>query len=446
MNAGRPRISRFLLMLLRTSRYICWLVGFATLIFALVNAAAYLILPRFAPARAPDVFGEVIQPGSAEGAKLLMQVFGAADRDAVLRRLNDAPAFEMHPGLHFMTARIRNRSYQMGLEGIRYDAGWDDSTVSALLKGKRDLLFLMGGSTVLGHGVAGDETISWHLNHAFGANPNRVALNLGGQAYDQQRSIEKLVYLLRSGYRPRWVVFLEGWNDIAGLARSNMRWQDKVVYHGFSSNRGEMAFTPGAEMGRVNHARLFLEGLPVMRLLDARQRSTFGAQNVNVARNPFLQGFDFREAEWMFLNWEFYAERNAASLKEQLVASFRYNLAFIDGLARAFGFRCEVLLQPMGMFDEENPFVPESIRKRFGYRFLSDARDELRTAINRGELAIIDASDTLANIPSPRYVDVVHYSPAANAELARFIDSRINRYASADGRGRMRRDASSSDR
>ena len=71
-----------------------------------------------------------------------------------------------------------------------------------------------------------------------------VVLNFGAQAYDQRTETDKLIYLLRRGYRPTKVVMLDGWNDLF-LARSNMRAVDRVVYHGFAQGRGEIAFTPG---------------------------------------------------------------------------------------------------------------------------------------------------------------------------------------------------------
>ena len=115
------------------------------------------------------------------------------------------------------------------------DKGWTDESVRALLDSPRKLVFLMGGSTTLGYGVSGDETISWYLNAAAGSAGGFTAVNLGSQAYDQHREIEKLSYLLRAGYRPR-----QGWAWMTiGFAALSLGPFIYVV-DGNYANRGEL--------------------------------------------------------------------------------------------------------------------------------------------------------------------------------------------------------------
>jgi hypothetical protein len=394
-----------------------WVFGIALALFALLNLAAAFLLTRASKDGGSSIFNHVIWPHTAAGTDVLRRIFRAGSNAEALVRIDSAPGFEMHPTLHYMTARTNNSHYRIGLEGIRYDQGWDDASVTAMLKSNNDLIFLMGGSTTLGHGVSGNETISWFLNRSLPPTTGPRALNFGAQAYDQHRELEKLVYLLRIGYRPRAVVFLDGWNDLVGTARSNMRWQDKVIFHGFSANRGTIAYTPGT--ANVNYVRQFAESLPVVRWMHMRN-APFTVAEVMDRRDPFVQGFDFREAGWVFAYWEQYIIQKPDMMREQLLESYRANMTFLKHLSETFGFKLLVLLQPMGLFERRNPFVLESARKHPTYSLLLNLRAALRNAISAGTLPMHDASDVLAAVEDS-YVDVAHYSPAANKALADFI-------------------------
>lgn len=396
-------------------------LGVVTLLFAALNVAAYYALSHAPAGGAMTVFHYVIPPESTEGTAVLKRVFKTTSSKEALSRGQSAPSFEMHPGLHYMTARTANQHYRVGIEGVRYDAQWTDEQVRALLSRTEGLVFLMGGSTVLGHGVSGNETISWYMNRALTSKSSQVILNFGAQAYDQQRELDKLVYLLRAGYRPGRVILLDGWNDVVMAPRSNMRRQDKIVFHGFSTNRGEIAFTPGTRMGAINHARLFLESMPIFRFLEREGRSRYSISDVTSSRDPFLQGFDFFEADWVYNNWEQYTGRNVDDVERQLIHTLRNNIEFLKRQAEAFGFVPTVLLQPMGFFDPKNPFVTPAVRDQFGYRVLLRLRDTIRKEIALGNLKMIDLTDALNSIVGDRYVDIAHYTPEANAELAKRI-------------------------
>ena len=388
-------------------------------VFLLINLVAYY--PSESPAANSDgLWDRVLPPATPAGAAILQRVFGTTTGDAALLRARSAPNFEMHPVLSFITAPVSNKYYRVGVEGIRYDPGWDDATVRQFLASNEPLVFLFGGSTMFGHGVASDETISAYVNRSS-TGKRGVVLNFGAEAYDQHREIEKLVYLLRSGYRPRQVVFLDGWNDIALVARSNMRWQDRVIFHGFSASRGEIAFTPGTRLRKVNYLRLFAESLPVIRWLRDWQQAAVDISRIRPARDAFVEGFDFHEADWAFRNWEAYAEKYRRTLIEDLITYYRRNLDFLQQMAEAFDFRLTVLLQPMGLFDKSNPFVPARAANTVGYQFLLEAWHELRREIAEGRLRMVDLSGALEVIQQDRYVDVAHYSPRANAVLAQIL-------------------------
>lgn len=401
--------------------YIIFLVGFLAIFFLILNLSAHFYLERTKEVPSHGVFNPKLQPGSDTGIAVLKKIFNVTSVEEALERNNTAPGFEMHPGLHFMTARTMNKHYHIGLEGVRYEPGWDDKRVNEILHSEKPLIFLFGGSTMMGHGVSADETISFNLNKNLAKGRGAVAINLGSQAYDQHREIEKLLYLLRIGYRPASVIFLDGWNDLAGLSNSNMRWQDKVIFHGFTINRGQIAYTPDSRIGGVNSSKALIQNLPLYRLVNKVNVDKLLVETLKQRRDPFIDGFNFPEADWLYLNWEKNLIKNHQLLKMELLAYYRNNINFLQELSRTFDFKVSIFYQPLGLFDHANPFVHDMMRDLESYRLLSSIDGAVRAEIASGRLSMIDASEALKNIGGYRYIDVAHYSPVANMELARFI-------------------------
>ncbi len=415
------RARGFLVRLVRDALLIA---GMAAILFALINYAAYVSLPQQKPPS--DLFSLITWPGSPASIDLYRRIFRLAPDEDPMGRFKASPNFAMHPTLPFVTQTINNRYFRVGLEGIRYEPDWNDAQVAALLSEAPRTIFVLGGSTTLGHGVAGDETWPYFLNRivADGSGVGRgqaaVVINLGAQAYDQRMEIDKLIYLLKIGYRPSKVVLFDGWNDLF-LARSNMRLVDKVIYHGFAVNRGDIAFTPAAALFQPSFSELFLQSLPIYRLIQSRQSTLEPIESVKMDRNAFIDGFGFKEADYLFRYWAEFGEQNRERFEQEIVEYYQRNLKLLKALADAYGFTLQVFLQPIGLFDDTNLFVPPTARTAPGYRYIAGLFTTVRAAIARGELDMIDVSEALNSLPEPRYLDVAHYTPASNKELARDI-------------------------
>lgn len=65
--------------------------------------------------------------------------------------------------------------------------------------------------------------------------------------------------------------------------------------------------------------------------------------------------------------------------------------------------------------------MTEAARKSDGYRYIEDMDRIVRSAIARGEIDMVDLSQTLMGSQGDLYVDVVHYTPTANEHLAERI-------------------------
>jgi hypothetical protein len=419
------RFDRYASRLGDLARSAVLMVGAVAILFAGANLAARYLLP--APSFPNDVFAAVDWPGSAASKELYRRVFKLSANDDPMARFDASPTMVMHPTLPFATQRVENRYFRVGLEGIRYEPGWSDEDVRVLLAGSRPLIFALGGSTTMGHGLAADETWPHMLNGILGANVGSVntatgpvVINFGAAAYDQRTEVDKLIYLLRRGYRPSKVVMLDGWNDLF-IARSNMRAADRVIYHGFAQGRGEIAFTPGGSIGRPSYLHLLRESLPVFHLISRWQDGRRRIETVKIDRDAFIDGFDFREADFAFRHWALFGERHLEKYKGEIVEYYRTNLKLLKALADEYGFAFFVFYQPIGLLDETNPFVRAHARGAPGYRYISELVASARAAIARGEMPMTDISDALGNMTGPRYLDVAHFTPEANARLARAI-------------------------
>ncbi len=411
---------RTMITLAYWSRTACIVLVICAAMFVAANILAYYTEEEIFWRQPDDFWSKLEWPSTDVGKRLLADAVNASSWEEAIKPFEMAPNFEQHPILHYITMPTSNEFYRIGVEGIRYEAEWSDKTVRTLLDSEHSSTYMLGGSTMLGYGLANDQTLPYFLNGLF-ENEDSVALNFGSQAYDQHRELEKLIYLLRSGYRPRNVVFVDGWNDILDMGRSNMRLQDKIIFHGFLKNRGDIAFTPGTPGKRVGSLRLFIESLPIYRIYRNSFLKKLSAGTIDPERDSFLQGFDFREANWVHNQWAEFAEKNKDLLARQIISYFRNNLDMIKALADGYGFDAYVFYQPIGLLDPDNAFVPPAAREAPGYGYIENMDKVVREAISSGKLNMIDLSQILHDSGDINYVDVAHYSPRANNLLAKEI-------------------------
>jgi hypothetical protein len=409
----------------RAAAYCAGLLTFLLIVFVVANVCAYVAL-RPAPAR-PNLFSDGVPRGAPASVALYRQVFNLTPDEDPFGRLDASPPMARHPTLPFITAPTKNRYVHVGREGLRYEPGWTDEQVASLLTGSRPLIFAFGGSTTFGHGVADDETWPFSFNREAAlpeddasARTPGVMLNFGAHAYDQRTEISKLIYLLTNGYRPAAVVFLDGWNDVL-LSRSNMRHVDRVIYHGFSTGHGEITFTPGGRITQLRTRDQFLNFLPLWQYLRARGRAAPKTEAIRLERDAFIDGFDFLEADHVYHHWAELGEAHREHYKRLIIESYRSNLRLLNALADGYGFKVNVFFQPIGILDETNSFLAPQARTAVGYRYIKELVDTVRDAIARGELDMIDISQSLEGFDGPRYIDPVHYTPAAHWALARVI-------------------------
>lgn len=79
----------------------------------------------------------------------------------------------------------------------------------------------------------------------------------------------------------------------------------------------------------------------------------------------------------------------------------------------------------MGLFDPANPFVRPSAKTATGYRYMDESFNAVRKEIADGRISMIDLNGALSTLKEDRYLDIAHYTPAANRLLAATIGDHL---------------------
>lgn len=354
-----------------------------------------------------------VNPVSARGQELRKNALHTQD-DELLRQLETAPHLRSHTVLQF-TSGVSTSAYKVGLQAIRYQSGWTDDSVEAMLRDE-DVVFVLGGSTTFGHGVENDDTVTAYLNRQ---DPDKTYLNFGVNAYDSLREVDKLLYLLRQGYRPSGVIFVDGLNDITTFCSTPYRAHDKPRTQGFLIDRGNPALIFGTPVTR-NMLLGFAYSLPVThayyRLLKPSADLPYGSLNAN---SDLL---DFRVLSHHYRNQFEYCDKNLEAVTEDWLRYYQENIRFIKGVAEGFGFEVDFVFQPIGVAERDNPFLNPSYFEGIGFRTAREFTTSAKNAIESGSLAMIDCQSAFADIDkSKAFVDATHYSPSSNDALASCI-------------------------
>jgi len=84
-------------------------------------------------------------------------------------------------------------------------------------------LYMFGGSTLWGTGARDEYTIPSYLSKLLDKNnQNFIVYNYGETGYISTQEIIHLILLLKEGYRPDYVIFYDGINDVYGAYQSGI--------------------------------------------------------------------------------------------------------------------------------------------------------------------------------------------------------------------------------
>ncbi|MBX7150564.1 hypothetical protein K1X84_02910 [bacterium] len=96
----------------------------------------------------------------------------------------------------------------INIDSLGFRKTWNESLFE-------DTLLIFGGSTIWGYGARDSKTIPSLLSQKIVTKGFKITtLNCGEQSYNFTQEIIRLIFLLRDGYRPKYVIFYDGANDV----------------------------------------------------------------------------------------------------------------------------------------------------------------------------------------------------------------------------------------
>lgn len=309
--------------------------------------------------------------------------------------LNDMLSWTWSPGwIYEPWVGFREKPRGSGYVNVSADG------VRLTTAGARDLsgfspesLFVFGGSTMFGYGVADHETVASHLQALVG--PRRRVFNLGRAFYYTAQENMLFESLLRAGYAPSTAVFVDGLNE-----RCDIDVYQRELGVLFARAQGDYDW-------RLADAifPLVFAARKVARLLGVQEPAGFGA--------------DLHRLDCV-------RHGRHSPLKDVV----RENLLRRERLCAEYRVQCVSFLQPIAGLHGSHPDLaqhPEAARKALRGKF-DHLADTFRAQ------GLVDASGALDSLAGPAYVDGLHYSSAAGREIATRIAAELDRRGQA-GRG-----------
>ena len=376
-------------------------------LFGLLNVVAHLALAiRDDRAYSPASYFHRPQDLLIKDSAILRRAYPGRTKEEIAE-LIQPPDITDHPVLPFMERPVRSRMYNVGLENMRHPEVQIDGAV-----------WVFGGSTVFGHGVADKDTIPAQMAQL---DPARAYANFGVQGYDSSLELQKLILLLKKGYRPAHVVFLDGLNDSLACLSSNFSPAETPV-HSFTAYRHHHHV---GTFDRHRGVRAMLWALPISRWID-EWRIDGSPQEVSATQGPVRLDDPlelYRVDPWLHYKKtpSTYEDkvRHSEHYAHKVETRLRQNLMVARGLGKAFGFKVSAYLQPFGLLSLDNPFIREPKEYQEGdvYRTLFPVVGHLRRHIANGALGMIDLSEADQDCGTC-YVDLAHYNPELSKRLA----------------------------
>ena len=330
-----------------------------------------------------------------------------------IKEIITTPGLTSHPTLEFMEAPFRSKYYNVGFENMRYSSAVNEDNASSSLN---DSTWVFGGSTVFGSGVGDDDTIPAYLNKLGGGED--VFINFGVQGNFLNNEIEKLLLLLKKGWRPKRVIFIDGLNDFWALIKSRFHPAETPARNPFGFNFTIENFDRFLDFIKVTVQRRFPPE-------SKRLYPDNFYENIYEVESPYNK---YPVALFDFFYTAPYGNLGEVSsdperYMKKLDTHFRLNLEYLKHLGRSFGFDYYVFYQPLGPLNLENPFIDnlEAYQKSRHYKATQSVVPLFRQHLKSNPISrFYDISDADRNC-AQCYVDLTHYNPRLNATIARRI-------------------------
>lgn len=254
-------------------------------------------------------------------------------------------------------------------------------------------VFMFGGSTTFGYGVADNQTIASHLQDLFDAHgETRVHVyNLGRCSYTSTQERILLEKLMVAGIVPNVAIFFDGLNDFAH-------------YDGVPSFTKDL--TEFMDRGEVSATYMALGELPVVKVF----REFFPNNGA-----PSHRGQKEHKTE---------SGGDAEAIVSDAIRRYRLNKRMVQALAAEFHFSALFVWQPTAVYKYDQKY---NVFGGFDYSAFTPYVAPGYMAMARLHRTGTFGSDFLwlgdmqADLKKPLYADAFHYS----AEMSKMIADRI---------------------
>ncbi len=330
--------------------------------------------------------------------------------------ITHTPNVIAHPTMEFTERPVKSEFYNVGFENMRYTGFVTEANAKEKINGS---IWVLSGSTGFGHGVADDESLVHYLD---ALDEEHTYINFAFQGAMQHNEIDKVILLLKKGYRPRGLLFLDGLNDTISCLGTNFAPEEITRFpwtaYGYTYNikayyQQKSVFGMFGELPIGHVVEQWRAGLAPTKVHISNGYSRTDDPNDLYVTNPRAH---FVATDYMYVN----KVEHLALYEQKILDYYRANLEFIQRLAYAYQIRATVVFQPNGMILDTNPFIKDlaAYQQEEIYRLLAGMYGAVQGAIRDRKIPpMIDLSDLHAGC-TDCYVDLAHYHPSFNEKLA----------------------------
>lgn len=388
-------------------------------LFLVINAVAAFFVKKPQDIKADTSYFYAPQDLLIDSIGFLRNIYpGKSDEDIKELLLLTSP-YANHPVLEYMERVQESKHYNVGYEGVRFDQEVTPRNVREKINGA---VWVFGGSTTFGQGVSDNETITAFLNKI---DSSGTYINFGVHAYHQSNEIDKMLLLLRKGYLPSAVVFIDGLNDLIRMVETNFHPLETPAL-------AKSAYTSDYNIATRVKETSFLRKLPVVKLLwsvlnendennVATEVSWTRYDNVYDAENLYNKDPKSHFAQMLLRSP--YNEVDSAGLNYmvwKLDEMYKANNQFLKKISQAYGFKAFVFYQPLGVLSDNNPFWKNQAARTETplFRNFNAVAPVIQSYVREGRYDLFyDISDVQRTCPDC-YVDLTHYNPQLNKLIA----------------------------
>ncbi len=268
-------------------------------------------------------------------------------------------------------------------------------------KSKQKTIYMFGGSTMWGSGARDNFTIPSSLSKILSKNGYHFkVINCGETAYTFLQEIIHLILLLRDGYRPDYVLFYDGSNDVYGAYQNGIAGATHNLEH--IRRKLKASASEKEQLKKIIIYYLSLQWTMVHRDIVSLY---------HVISSPKIR-FKEKAAN--------YTETELEKLSRDITTHYKTSISLLDNLSKVYGFKYLCFWQPV-IYTEESITEEE---KTVVVRVKDESAGKLYKYVNQILQSkdipyFYNISNVLKGHSETVYTDFCHLAENGNAIVAK---------------------------